>query len=629
MNTDRAEQAMPVRCTRLIFDRYVLDLGRGALICEGRDIELRPKAFSVLQFLAENDRRLVSKEALFAAVWPEVTVTDDALVQVIGELRRALGEDGPRLIRTVPRRGYRFDISVAQASESEVAPGAVAASDTVASTGAVLQGEPVASHTSSGLSDLRMAIPAPFGGGLLRKERVWRRVMLAQLRALWAAVADRVRGHQHVHRLIGLCTLAMLIVAVLGSYVLPRTTEPIRSAPAPLSTGGKPTIAIVPFTFTGDAAASAYFADGVTQDLITALGRFSALTVMSWNAVARFKIKQASPGEIASALMVRYQVEGTVRRTSDRIRVSSQLVDSSGQVLWSGQFEGQSLDIFAMQDKLTSEIVKALAIRVTEAELRRAATKPPDTLETYELVLKARPALQRPTRGGIVEARSLLRRATDKEPAYAPAHAALAEAYHIDLSWGWAEVPALTAKRAEEHAARALQLNNSELGARVVLGRGHLLYDRHEQALAELDRAVEINPSDPVALAARGNILMWLGQSAAAIEALEHAQRLDPHLNAIDRFSLGLAYYLSRRFEDAAEHAALSLRDAAGSPFTLVVMAAANAQLGRRDKVASAVEAIRRQDPTFNAREFGSKLRQSTDLELLRDGLRKAGLYQD
>lgn len=616
-------------CTRLCFGRFVLDLDRGTLTSEGREIELRPKAFSVLQFLVENDGRLISKEELFAAVWPEVTVTDDALVQVIGELRRALGDDGQLLIKTVPRRGYRFDVRVVRIPEIEVAPVSTAASDNLAPASAVVQGQHPASDPSPGRSELHTARTAKSRGGLLRPELLWRSLISSRLQLLWTAMSDRLRARQRVLRPLGLCAVAVLIVAAVGSFVLPRTSEPSRPAPPPLRSVGKPMIAVVPFTLTGDAAASAYFADGVTQDLIAALGRFSALTVMSWNAVAPFKSKQASPDEISRALSVRYQVEGTVRRTSDRIRVSSQLVGSNGQVLWSGQFEGQSVDIFAMQDKLISEIVNALAIRVTEAELRRAANKPPETLETYDLVLKARPALQRPTRGGIVEARSLLRRAIDKEPAYAPAHSALAEAYHIDISWGWAEVPALTAKRAEEHAARALQLNDSELGARVVLGRGHLLYDRHEQALAELDRAVEINPSDPTTLAARGNILMWLGRSAAAIEALEHAQWVDPHLNAIDRFSLVLAYYLSRRFEDAAGQAARALRDTASSPFSLAVMAAANAQLGRWDEVASAVSALRRQDPTFDVREFGSKLRQPADLELLRDGFRKAGLYRE
>jgi adenylate cyclase len=162
-----------------------------------------------------------------------------------------------------------------------------------------------------------------------------------------------------------------------------------------------------------------------------------------------------------------------------------------------------------------------------------------------------------------------------------------------------------------------------------VLARGHLLFERHDQALAELDRAIEINPSDGVTLAARGNILTWLGHADAAIEALEHGQRVDPHLNAMDRFSLSLAYYLASRFEDAATQAAVSLRQNPDSHFSLVILAAANAQIGRTEDAASAVAAIRQQYPTFDAREFGSKLRRTADLELLRNGLRRAGLYPD
>src|SRR5258708_6548781 len=109
MATGAAEPQIPTRTGRLRFDRYVLDLDRGGLLLDGKEIALRPKTFAVLQHLVENPSRLVSKEELFAAAWPNVAVTDDALVQSIGELRRALGDDGPRLIKTIPRRGYRFE----------------------------------------------------------------------------------------------------------------------------------------------------------------------------------------------------------------------------------------------------------------------------------------------------------------------------------------------------------------------------------------------------------------------------------------------------------------------------------------------------------------------------------------
>ena len=138
-----------------------------------------------------------------------------------------------------------------------------------------------------------------------------------------------------------------------------------------------------------DDSAREYFADGLTQDIINALGRFSELTVMSWNAVLPYKGKPASPAEIARNLAVRYQVEGSVRQTGDRVRVIAQLVDADGRVLWSARFDEALADVFALQDKITTQIAGALAIRVTQIEQRRVFAKPTENLEAYDYVLRA------------------------------------------------------------------------------------------------------------------------------------------------------------------------------------------------------------------------------------------------
>ena len=199
--------------------------------------------------------------------------------------------------------------------------------------------------------------------------------------------------------------------------------------------GSKPSIAILPIVNQSDDPARDYFAEGLTQDIINALGRFPELTVMSWNAVAAFKGKPVNPQEIARSLMVRYQVEGGVLQTGDRVRVTAQLVDAEGRVLWSGRFDEPLAGLFALQDKITAQIAGALAIRVAEIEQRRVLTKPTESLEAYDYVLRARPALQRPTRANIVEARDALGHAIKLDPNYASAYAALAETYFRPLRW--------------------------------------------------------------------------------------------------------------------------------------------------------------------------------------------------
>jgi len=256
-------------------------------------------------------------------------------------------------------------------------------------------------------------------------------------------------------------------------------------------------------------------------------------------------------------------------------------------------------------------------------------TKPTGSLEAYDYLLRARAAMQRPTRAASVDARSLLRRAIEIDPDYAAAYAALAESYYNAVSMGWAESPTAALQQAADMAGKALSLNASDVRAHIVLGRIRIFFQQYEEAKAELSRAIAINPSDANALAGYGNILMWLGQTDAAIDALERAQRIDPDFNPLDGFALGLAYYVNGRYGAAITQAEINLRKSESAHFNHAVLAAALAQQSRPDDVDRVVVALRRKDPAFNPREFGSKFLNPANLNHLRDGLRKAGLSVD
>jgi len=538
---------------RLAFDDYVLDLTRGCLLREGREVTLRPKTFAVLRYLVEHMGELVSKETLLAAVWPNLIVTDDTLVQSIGELRRAFAEAGREYITTVPRRGYRFEPPRA----------------------AMPLAEPV------------------------KRAFRWR----------WKFG-------------IAAPLVLALVIVTLWLGMRPRPGAPEAGA------GARPAIAVLPFQNQNDDASREYLADGLTQDLVNSLGRFSALTVMSWNAVAGYKGALAKPGEIARVLGVRYQVEGSVRYAGDRVRVSAQLVDAQGRVLWSSRFDEATADVFQLQDRMTREIAGALAIRVTEFEQQRVARKPTASFDAYDCVLRARPALQRPTRAGLVEARTLLRRAIELDPLYAAPHSALGDTFHAAVSMGWAESPDDYWNLLVEQANEALRLDAGDVRARILLGRRYIAYNQFDEARAQIDRAIEMNPSDADALAGRGNILVWLGEEDAAIESLELAQRLDPELNAFDRFALSLAYYLKGRYEESIEQAELNLRRNADARFNYAMLAVAHAEAGHAEEAARAAEAVRRNDPLFDAETFGNKFRDPRNLAHVRAGLARAGLYR-
>lgn len=551
---------------RLSFGRFVLDSGRGCLLAGGQEVPLRPKTFTVLEFLVGHPGRLIPKDELISAVWPHGAVTDDALVQSVSELRRALGDEGAQIIKTVPRRGYRFDADVTA----------------------------VSGHT---LSEDRTPSAPP---------RPLRRAVFISAAAAVIVIAVAWAGWTWLH------------------FDGAAAREP---PAARIDTHAKPAIAVLPFRNPGGDETREYFADGLTQDLINALGRFSSLTVMSWNAVLPYKNSPANPEHIARVLNARYQVEGTVQEMQNRVRVTAQVVDPEGRVLWSSRFDEAAGNLFDLQDKLTDEITAALAIRVTQFEQQRALAKRPGNLEAYDYVLRARPALRRPTRATIAAARVMLKRAMELDPSYAEAYSALAETYHIAVSMGWAESPATLLDRAEKLANEALDRDVADVRAHIMLGRLHLFHDRYDDAKAELERAIAINPNDADGLAGRGHILLWVGQTDAAIETLELAERIDPDLNVLDRFALALAYYVKGRDDAAIDQAELNLRRTSDTAFNQVLMAAAHAQEGRTEEAARFAAVVRRMDPTFDAATFGSKFLKTSDLERLRDGLRKANLY--
>ena len=563
------------------FGRFTLNPNTASLSCVGQEVPLRPKSFDVLLYLARNPGRVVTKDELIQFAWPNIFVTDNSLVQCISDIRVALADDAQAILKTVARRGYLFAATV---NETEASPVVVQSGADLPDRGASVPNRP----TSKTVLRLPPEYAAMVGVGL---------AILAVAGAAWWLSA--------------------------GTDFLNASRFGVGS-----EAQRNPAIAVLPFVNQSDDPGRDYIAEGLTQDVINALGNFSALTVMSWNAVLPYEGKPTTPKEIGRNLGVRYLVEGSVRQVGGRVRLTAQLVDTMrGQVLWSARFNEAFSDVFALQDKITTQIVGALAIRVTEIEQRRVLAKPTENLEAYDYVLRSRPALQRPTRTNNVEARALLHRAIQIDPNYAAAYAALSETYHIAVSMGWAQSPTAFLNRAEQLANKALSLNEFEVRAHIIIARVHIFHQRFKQAEAELERAAAINPNDAQVLAGRGNILLWLGQTDSAIAALERAQHIDPELNVIDRFALSLAYYLKGRYDAAIEQAELNLQKTAGANFSRVLLAAAYAQQNRGEDAARTVEMIRRVDPAFDPQVFGTKFLKSADLEHLRDGFRKAGLY--
>ena len=314
------------------------------------------------------------------------------------------------------------------------------------------------------------------------------------------------------------------------------------------------TIAVLPFANQSGDAKRDYFSDGVTEDIINALGRFSGVRVSARNAVQAYKGKGAAPEEISRDLGVRYLVQGSVREAGGRLRVAVELSDAmKGTVLWSERYEGEGKQVFDIQDRIVRNVVGALAVKVTSLEQQRAAAKPPESLEAYDLVLRAREQLQHIERAANREARALAAQALRLSPRYAEAHVVAAEGEFQRAVFGFVEDVAGTLARAEEAAKRALAIDDPGANARAnaVLGSIYSFTGRFPEALAATDRALALNPSDAWAHGLRADVLLWTGRIEESIAAAETAFRFDPRIRGEIGFDLAFGYYLAGRYHDA------------------------------------------------------------------------------
>jgi adenylate cyclase len=400
---------------------------------------------------------------------------------------------------------------------------------------------------------------------------------------------------------------------------VPEATEPSRQA--------KPSVAVLPFVNQSGQPENDYFSDGITEDIINALGHFSPLLVLAYNATLPYKGKVAPPAEIGRALGVRYLVEGSVRRADDRVRVSIRLTDAErGTVLWSEKFDEQLKDVFAVQDAITRRVSGTLASNVARIEEQRALAKPPSNLRAYDLVLRGRAELRRTTRTSNREARQHFERALQLDHDYAAAYAGLGHAYYEMAVLGWTEFSDDMLARAEEFARKALSTDQDNLDAHRLISRVHTVQLQYDRALVEIDAALSLNPSDADSHAQRGSVLLWMGRVQEAIAAFETAFALNPNLSANSVLDFGVAYYTARRHEDAIRFLE---REALRHPdfvFIPVVLAAAYAQLDRTGDSKRMAELVRRRLPVFDPLTFGSRFQNRAHQDYLIEGLRKAGL---
>jgi TolB-like protein/Flp pilus assembly protein TadD len=386
------------------------------------------------------------------------------------------------------------------------------------------------------------------------------------------------------------------------------------------------TIAVLPFATTGTPASDEYFADGLTEEVIAALARFSELSVLSPKTVLAYKDKSLKPEEIGRELKVRYIAEGSVRRSPERVRIAVRLTDAArGTLLWADQYDAAPDSIFAIEDTITRQITGALAVRLTNEEQARAAAKPPASLEAYDLVLRGRDMLSRLTRSATSNARVMFERAVELDPNYGAAYVGLGRVDLNAVALGWTPDPAGTLQRAESLARKAISCDEYNPAAHVLLGRTYARLGEYERALDALKRAMAMNPSDPDTYAGLGDALLWTGDLEGSIKALETAALLDPKLSTEDLFNLGSAYFLAGKSVEAVPVFQRTVARNDSNVFVHAMLAAIYAEAGRGDESRRAAAEVRRLNPFFDVENFGSLLRNPAHREKIVAALRKAG----
>ena len=403
------------------------------------------------------------------------------------------------------------------------------------------------------------------------------------------------------------------------------TSRPATAAPPNLS------IAVLPFANMSGDPEQEYFADGISEDTITALSKLSQLFVIARNSSFTFKGKNVHVQEVGAKLGVRYVLEGSVRKSGNRVRITAQLIDATtGGHLWAERFDRDLTDIFAVQDDVTQQIVGALALNLTEVDQQRLVTEQTDNLEAYDCFLRGREQLWRFTREQNNQARELLQHAIELDPKFAPAYAFLAIAHGLDYINRWSPSPSMSMEQAEEFATRAVALDDRNPYAHWALGIINLHLRRHDMAIREAERSISLAPNLAEGHESLGNTLHYSGRSEEALACFDRAMALNPyypdmflHFQAQAMFQLG-------RYKDAVASLKRRLVRNPGTDVSRVLLAASYGHLGRFDEARVEWQEALRVNPDYSL-EYRRKVlpyKNPADFELMVDGLRKAGIVQ-
>jgi len=519
----------------LSFGDYEIDLKRRELRRAKRPIHVEPQVFDLLVYLVRNRNRVVSKHDLIASVWDGRTVSDSTFTSRINAARKAIGDSGvdQKLIRTVPRKGFRF-VAVANEQSNRV--------DSVGTPADQIHDQPPA------------ALPLP----------------------------DR------------------------------------------------PAIAVLPFNNMSDDPEQEYFSDGISEDIITALSKLRWFFVIARNSSFTYKGKSVHMKQVSDELGVRYVVEGSVRKSGDRVRITAQLNDvSTGSHVWAEHYDRDLTDVFAVQDEITEAIVAAIEPQIYAAENFRARRKPPSSLDAWDLVMRALSHYWRVTRQDHLVAQALLEKAIAIDPDYGQALSVLATSHMFGVHLGWADI-VTAAPIAERSALAAVQADSEDPWAHNALGSVYFSTRRLDNSLAEFELALQLNPNFSLAQGYYALALSYSGRWQEAYEAAQRAIRLSPRdpSSAIYYGIAAYAQFVGKNYVEAINLSREAIRQRGDLTGAYRVLTVAAGMAGQAEVARAALQELRRAQPNISLAWIANQLpwKLESDREHYLEAFRRAGL---
>ena len=430
-----------------------------------------------------------------------------------------------------------------------------------------------------------------------------------------------------------------LVFEDIGNQALKNILRPVRvyrvvtaarpampqAEPRPLPLPYKPSIAVLPFANMSGDSEQEYFADGMVEEIITALSRIRWLFVIARNSSFTYKGQAVDVKQVGRELGVRYVLEGSVRKGSGHVRITAQLIDATTAThLWADRFDGSLEDIFELQDQVAISVGGVIEPALQAAEMRRSAARPTTDLSAYDLYLRALSTFYPITKERVFVALGLLEHAITIDPNYGPALSWAAICHMRLVNDGWTEAPETNRGKATALARQALQMAQNDPGTLANAAEALAYFGEDIGAMIELvDRALALNPSFARGWYRSGVLRVWAGQPDLAIEHVETSLRLSPRERMGQPLTvMGIAYFLKRRFDEAASKLLLSIQNHPGFPNSYRTLAACYAHMGRLDEARAIVARLR----TITPQVVPSDLpwRNPEHRELFLSGLRLA-----